>query len=518
MARQLLFIIGNHCKLNQDECMIDSNKKTLLLIMPPQPGLLDGFAAGLISLANFVESRMLVSNLSILDLSKHSFDSAKSKITQACCGNQGKPFFVGITTTTASYQSSIKIARIVKQISPQSIVILGGHHASSDPEVVLRSNKGTIDLIIAGEGERSLCVLIEHYPELTAVPSLCYLDTENRFIHNEQSTPLSQQELDSIPITYGDNGLIGTPGKFDHATYLSARGCPLSCAFCAVGHNTIRAKSIHSVIRDIELLLDMGFLRISIEDNFFAHSSSRTREICKALTEIKKRRNSAFLWDCQTRVESLSRKNTIDLMAKAGCEAVYIGVESFHHDQLLYLKKTRNPAKYLTTLTQVVIPALLNTDIECYLNLQFGLPEETENHDSTTLAILESLGQIAAAHDKTITIFPQLHVVYPGTAHFWQGVYQGRFPKEIFDKFTEWEFQQTPVLNWLGEYFSHGTGGIPEGIIMPGVLRNGSFCDAGNVVDINAIFRISAVLRAIDRITGVRIFNYGDYIVTKNQT
>lgn len=494
---------------------MDTNEKKLLLIMPPQKGLLNGFASGLISLANFVETRMPDVHPDVLDLSTHSFDSANIEITRALLTKQGRLVFVGITTTTASYQSALEIARFVKQTAPHTVVILGGHHASADPEIVLRCHKDVVDLIVVGEGERSLCELIRRYPALNTVPGLAFLNAEGCFIRTPAPSLLSQDELDSIPITYGDNGLIGTPGKFDHATYVSARGCPLDCAFCAVGNDSMRAKSIPAVVRDIEVLLDMGFYRIAIEDNFFAHSPARTREICEALAEVKQRRNGTFTWDCQTRVESLARKDTINLMAKAGCEAVYIGVESVHPEQLIYLNKTRDPLKYLTTLTQVVIPALLDTNIECYLNLQFGLPGETEDHERATYTALTSLGRLANARGKTITIFPQLHVVYPGTIHFQQGVSEGRFPRDVFESFTKWEFRQAPVLYWLGEHFAHGTGGIPEGILKPEMLRNGSFEDAEEVVDAKAVFRISAVLRAIDRIRGVCTFNYGDYIITE---
>jgi radical SAM superfamily enzyme YgiQ (UPF0313 family) len=493
---------------------MDTNEKRLLLVMPPQHGLLNGFAAGLISLANFVKARMPDVRAEILDMSVYSLDVANIEITRSLASEPGQTVFVGITTTTASYQSALEIARFVKQAAPRSVVVLGGHHASADPEIVLRNHTGLVDLIVVGEGERSLCELIRHYPALKTVPGLAYLNAKGRFIRTDSPSPLLPDELDSIPITYGDNGLIGTPGKFDHATYVSARGCPWRCAFCAVGNNSIRAKSIPAVVRDIEMLLDMGFYRIAIEDNFFAHSPARTREICEALAEVKHRRNGDFAWDCQTRVESLARKDTIDLMAKAGCEAVYIGVESVHPEQLTYLNKTENPSKYLETLTQVVVPALLNTDIECYLNLQFGLPGETEDHERATFATLASLGRLADACGKTITIFPQLHVVYPGTIHFQQGVSQGRFPRDVFETFTKWEFRQTPVLYWLGEHFAHGTGGIPEGILKPEVLREGSFEDVDEVVDSKAVFRISAALRAIDRIRGARTFNYGDYIVT----
>lgn len=477
----------------------------LLLIMPPQSGLLNGFAAGLISLANFVRAKMPDVTTEILDLSTDSFYEAERHLR--CSLDRGDlRLFVGITTTTAGYQAALQVANIVRDASPRAIVVLGGHHASADSEFILRRHSDVVDLIIIGEGERSLCDLIRLYPSIEEVGSLAFLDPNNCLVRTKSGAPLTQAELDSIPISYGDNGLIGTPGKFDHVTYVSARGCPLRCAFCAVANERIRAKSVPVVIQDIEDLLDMGFTRIAIEDNFFAHSAARTRDLCKALAELKRKRD--FAWDCQTRVESLARKGTITQMAEAGCEAVYIGVESIHPDQLLYLNKTNNPSKYLHDLVDVVVPALLETTVDCYLNLQFGVPGETIKHERMTFEVLSHLGNLATSHGKCITVFPQLHVVYPGTAHFQEGIAQGRFPSDVFESFTEWEFRQAPVLFWLGEHFAHGTGGIPEGILNHRLLRKGLY-----EVDTSAVFRISAALRSIDRIPGMKTFNYGDYLV-----
>ncbi len=489
---------------------MSENLTKLILIMPPQLGLLSGFAAGLISLANFVTDKMPDVCTDILDLSAHSIDSAKRQITSLIGCHHEQRLFVGITTTTASYQSALQIARLVKTAKPKAINVLGGHHASADPENILHNHSEIVDVIVIGEGEQSLCELLQHYPSLKDVPGLAYVGEDGNFVRTAAPRPLTKKELDSIPITYGDNGFIGTPGKFDHVTYVSARGCPLGCAFCAVGNDQIRTKSISAVVRDIEKLMDMGFSRIAIEDNFFAHSSARTREICDALKEIKHRRNDPFAWDCQTRVESLARKDTIRLMAEAGCEAVYIGVESADPDQLVYLKKTKNPTKYLKSLIEFVVPSLLEASIDCYLNLQFGLPGETEGNKLKTFGtLLETLGSLAIERGKCITIFPQLYVVYPGTTLFREGVAQGRFPADIFEYFTEWEYKHPSVLHWLGEHFAHGSGGIPEGILKPDLLQSGKFEIEGTT-----ILQIQDYLRTLKGFKGIKIFNYSSYICT----
>lgn len=481
-------------------------KTELVLVMPPQPSLLNGFASGLVSLANYVAAAMPDIAISILDLSTYSFEQAKEAVIASSISKKALRTFVGITTTTASYQSALSIARIVKSINSNAITVLGGHHASSDPENILHNHADLVDLIAIGEGERTLCDLLKSYPELEKISGIAYL-RQGEFYLAPPGKLLTTDELDSIPINYKDNGLIGVPGKFDHVTYISARGCPLPCAFCAVSNQKIRAKSINAVIRDIKQLLDMGFSRIAIEDNFFAHSPARTKEMCEALVELRKNYKS-FTWDCQTRVEALAREGTIEMLAKSGCEAVYIGVESLNPESLVYLNKTKNPQKYLSALYEKVIPNLLVTDIDCYINLQFGIPGESLENNQQTLTALKRLGKLAEKHNKVITVFPQLHVVYPGTFHYFQGIKDQRFPKNVFEFFTAWESKKKPIISWFGEHFAHGTGGIPEGILNSELLKIGKFYINGE-----SVIRITHNMEKTGRFRGIKVFSYRNYII-----
>jgi radical SAM superfamily enzyme YgiQ (UPF0313 family) len=479
--------------------------QNLLLVMPPQQGLLRGFATGLISLANYVGQKLPEVQIDLLDLSSDRPEELAAKI-------RGNPICeednlaVGITTTTASYQSALNVARSFKNLKPSSVVILGGHHAGADAEIVLRSHPDLIDFVIVGEGERSLTSFLSGYPECSSVPGLAYLK-ENSYIENPPPALLEEKDLDLIPTTFRGNGLSSNPGKFDHVTYVSARGCPLKCAFCSVANQRIRAKSVSQVVKDIEYLARSGFSRIAIEDNFFAHSPSRTKQLCVALSEL--RRNGVhFTWDCQTRVESMAHDWIIPVMTEAGCEAIYLGVESLNEDQLLYLGKASQPQRYLDSLLNVVVPRLLKSPIDCYINLQLGILNENDRHDLHTVEVLRRLGKLAVEAKKIITIFPQLHVVYPGTPHFRMGLDQKRFPKNVFESFTDWEARHSPVLKWLGEHFAHGTGGLPEGILVADRLRRGDY-----EVNADEVFRISAMLKRIARIAGIKVFDYGSYLV-----
>ena len=479
---------------------------TLILVMPPQLGLLKGFAAGLISLANYVASRVPAVHVQLLDLSTTPVESLEHTIGQHDLALDTK-LVVGITTTTASYQAALAVARVYKGLAPTCTVVLGGPRASADAQTMLRSHPDVVDCIVVGEGEKMLVELFAHPSDMFSIPGLAFIH-HGEFFENPLPAFLTQEELDSLPITFNDEGLVGTPGKFEHVTYLSARGCPLKCAFCSVANEQIRAKSVSRVVQDIRQLLNMGFSQIAIEDNFFAHSPARTHALCTALTTLRMEEGLQFRWDCQTRVESMARKGVVALLATAGCEAVYLGVESLNKDQLLYLNKTRNPDKYLEILLNVVVPALFDSPVDCYINLQFGLPEETEQQHKHTFDVLRRLGSMAVRTGKTLTVFPQLHVVYPGTLHFSTGVAEGRFPRDIFESFTRWEAYQAPILTWLGEHFAHGTGGLPEGILHPEKLRQGAY-----EVNVDAILRISSALKSLERLPGIHPFKYGNHLV-----
>lgn len=480
---------------------------TLYLVMPPQQGLLTGFASGLIALANYVDAALEGAEVRLLDWSTVP-PQAIPGLVRGLGAKDASPTFIGITATTASYQNALAVAEAFKDEHRGCVTLFGGSHATAQGPLILRNHRHAVDFVVIGEGERALAEFLRRYPDVDDVPGLAFLDDEE--VRTNPSPPLlTETELDSLPVTFHGGGLNGRPGKFGHVTYVSARGCPLGCAFCAVGGQPIRRKSTSRVVEDlVELANVRGFHKIAIEDNFFAHSYPRLIELCREIAYVLRSGRARFSWDCQTRVESLARDGVIEAMAGAGCEAVYIGLESFNTDQLLYLSKTTTPEAYLQTLMQTVLPRLFASSVDCYLNIQFGLPKESDDHHTATIEMMRRVGALASEAGKEVTVFPQLHVVYPGTTHFSDGVRDGKFPEDVFDAFTKWEARNAPVFKWLGNHFAHGTGGLPQGILNPGLLRQGRF-----EVEAESALRVTNTLGALGQTEGVQVFRYGPHLV-----
>lgn len=503
-------------------------KSHLILVQPQNFGLLEGFVNGLLSLANYVSTHSPSTSVELLDLSYVRDDSLDDEIWDAL-PQEDVRLFVGITTTTASYQSALQIAHKFKQLSEKKagrkcVIILGGHHAGPQDDIILRRHRDIVDYIVRGEGEVALTQLIQSQLQSDTVPNLSFVNSATGELQRTQTAPLlDERELDQIPVSFNGEGIRSTMGKFDHVTYVSARGCPLKCAFCAVSEpgKAIRAKSVGEVIKDLKYLVeDRGFRRIAIEDNFFAQSPRRTKELCRAIAayrdDCRQQLGITFNWDCQTRVESMKDEEIVREMERAGCDAVYLGVEALTEEQLRYLNKATNPERYLKAMEQVV-ERLLRSNIAPYINVQLGLPEtdaynnpvETKHTRRATVLYLKALGHLAKSYRKKITVFPMLHVVYPGTTHFTQWVNKGVLTEDCFEKFTEWECKETPILKWLGEHFAHGTGGIPIGILDEKKLKQGDY-----VISASAVAGVMTYLKEMSEASdGLEIFAYGKYLV-----
>lgn len=483
--------------------------KCLILVNPPQQGLLGGFSNGLYALKSYLTRSEPALDVQMIDLGLTPQEAIEKKIKTEI-DSQQKMLFVGITTTTASYQNALICAAIFKKLFPSCITIFGGHHATNQYELIV-DRHSEVDFVIIGEGEIVLRDFLRHYPQIEHIRNLYFQDSNTSNIDPKaKATLLNQESLEEVPFVFPRQCHDSIPGKFGYTTYVSSRGCTFNCAFCSVGNGGVRAKSINKVLSEIRYMVQkLGYNKISIEDNFFNYSSRRTLELCEGLKELKK--TCQFSWDCQTRVESLRDYNVLTHMEQAGCDGIYIGVEALHKDLLLYLEKTPSPEEYLEDLINIVIPQLLSTNIRACLNLQFGIPVETQRHIADSLDILTSLGKLAYNSNKHITLYPQLYVVYPGTKHFKKAIQENRYgpsSNEIFETFTAWEFKQKPILNWLGQHFAHGSGGLPEGILSLDELRN----NCKFRIDVNAILGIICYLEKIEKLRGITVFKYGEFL------
>ena len=405
-----------------------------------------------------------------------------------------KDAYVGISVTTPTYQLGLKLAKDLKAKNMGLKTILGGYHTKGQGKIITGKHKKgkkkgklrhkEIDFVVEGEGEKGLVRILK--------------GETSKIIFGES---LTSEELDSVraeDLLRLNPEYFATMRQFGRMNYISPRGCPYSCSFCA-SRGKLSTKSTERIADDLETLAKKGFDKISIQDNYFGYSPERIREICNEILG----RQIKMDWDCQTRVESMQDESLLRLMADAGCSASYLGVENFHPEVLSRMNKTGKPEDYLR-MTKNAIQNMLTAGIKPYVNLQAGLSYETEEIRQTNLEALRELGRTAQEHKTEIEIYPHLNVVYPGTDDFYSLVQKG-IPEDIFETFTNWEEKNgEKIKDLLGKNdFVHGAGGIPLGILNFERLREGKFeIDEARVRD------IGEYMDKIRKIEGIRIYQF----------
>lgn len=282
---------------------------------------------------------------------------------------------VGIYANTVCYPETRKMLaqlqekREKKQWSGK--IIVGGPHTS----VGLATIPEYVDHIVIGEGEITL-------------PKILAGQIHERVVVGEKVA-----DLDALPLPAWDK-FIFLPYEWTISwhpgmpvyPFNTSRGCPFSCTFCsvkAVWGREYRVISAERIVADIQhMVKHYGAQGIYFREDNFTCDTKRVVEFC----ELILKKNLAIDWFCETRVSSILDVETLKLMAKAGCKAFYIGVESGSPRILHMLNKgisIENIEKAFAITKQV--------DIKTYASFIVGIPGETADDLRMTDALIKQI-------------------------------------------------------------------------------------------------------------------------------
>src|SRR5215831_3613725 len=146
--------------------------------------------------------------------------------------------------------------------------------------------------------------------------------------------------------------VLTPPSKGDLRRYVvpmlgiyPARGCPFTCNFCSVikiAGRAIRGQSIEATMGSLREAKAAGVRMVMFtSDNFNKYPDARP------LLEqmIEERINIPFFIQCD--VQIAGDESLMELLYRAGCFQIFVGVESFQRRTLLAAHKTQNhPEKY----------------------------------------------------------------------------------------------------------------------------------------------------------------------------
>jgi len=320
------------------------------------------------------------------------------------------PEVVGVQALTTSIYSAVEVANKVKQVSPETHVVLGGYHPSFCPEQTLNLST-SIDTVIRGEGEYTFLNLVKIFEGggdgkkdgRFKINGLSFREGE-KIVQTPQA-PLIK-DLDELPFPSrhlfpGDKyTILGL--QMPAFTMVSSRGCPFTCSFCAVSafYGRIwRPRSPQNVVDEIETVKPTrGVYGIAFMDDMFTLNKRRTLEICKLMKE----RKVNCIWGATIRADTVTY-DLLRAMHDSGCIIIFLGVETGEQEILNKIRKgeTIEQMKRIFKWTSSI-------GVDTVASVAFGLPGETKKSVMKTIEYVNSL--------KPDHVIFALATPYPGTS------------------------------------------------------------------------------------------------------
>lgn len=246
---------------------------------------------------------------------------------------QASPDVVLCTAITPAIYKAQSTLKMVREIVPTALTVLGGIHGTFMYGQVL-SEAPWIDAIVRGEGEEIVVNLVK------ALDNGTYLKTREEikglaFLRDGKpfATPVHPpiQDLDALTPDWGIlnwDRYIYIPLNCRVAIPNFARGCPFTCSFCSQWKfwRQYRTRDPKKFVDEIEMLVrehNIGFFILADEEPTI--NRKKFVELCEELVK----RNLGVQWGINTRVTDILRdEELLPLYRKAGLIHVSLGTEA----------------------------------------------------------------------------------------------------------------------------------------------------------------------------------------------
>jgi anaerobic magnesium-protoporphyrin IX monomethyl ester cyclase len=325
---------------------------------------------------------------------KFSFEEFKSELSRR------QPDIVGVTSSTLTYQTAMKLVKIAKEACPNCVTIAGGAHVTFWDDHALEECP-ELDIVVRREGENTMLELVQRIETGKSYSGV--LGTTSRKDGKIVRTPDRPyiEDLDSLPFPARHLWPMEKFKELEDILYLAtSRGCVYWCEFCTTVRmhgRKYRMRSPKNVVDELEFLhKKYGNSKFTFCDDAFTVDQPRVEALCSEILQ----RGLKIEWNCGTRVDML----TPDLLAKmkaAGCISVWFGVESGTQQVLDAMKKGISPE-----LTAKVLGWVREAGLAPVPNVILGFPGETKDSAWKTIKFIEKVAPDSVGFYNVATPFP----------------------------------------------------------------------------------------------------------------
>lgn len=272
----------------------------------------------------------------------------------------------------------LKVAGMLKKVSPETEIIFGGPEVSFDSRAYME-RYGFIDGIMRGEGEETFA---DYLKNGKAVDGMIYRSGGEIFEMPERPPVCG---LDSLPFPYTDEDIEKNRNKLIY--YESSRGCPFRCSYCLSSTvRSVRFRNIDKVKAELKRFIDGGARIVKFVDRTFNADRQRASELIRFLAE--QQCSTQFHFEIAA---DLINDEIIDILKSApeGRFLLEIGVQSTNRQTLEAIDRKADYSEIADAVKK------LKGYAHMHLDLIAGLP-------------YEDIGSFARSFDEVMELEPDV--------------------------------------------------------------------------------------------------------------
>ncbi|MFL0250543.1 B12-binding domain-containing radical SAM protein [Clostridium neuense] len=336
------------------------------------------------------------------DINKEKTNSVEQLKQFAYLIMKFNPRVICFYTMCNSYHKTLLLAKCIKDISSDTKVILGGPQATLTAKETLKSFE-YVDAIGIGEGENNIdkivnAVINNSYDE---VKGIAYRKDGLICINNNELI----ENLDELPMI--DYSFVNIK-NINHMPLDVGRGCPYSCVYCSsktFWKRKFRIKSNERIIFEIKNIMQKyGINKFDFVHDLFTANRNKLIQFCNYLINEELNIN----WSCSARLDTLDEE-VITIMKKAGCSAIYLGIESGSQK----IQKEINKNLDLTKMWYIM-KIIKSNNIKTTLSFIYGFPQETLDDIRETMEMIRiaTENELGIIQLHKLSILPETELFY----------------------------------------------------------------------------------------------------------
>lgn len=373
---------------------------------------------------------------------------------------QLQPTHVAFTCYLWNVERSLAIAKKIKALSPDIIILFGGPEVQLN-SFILTTQHTSIDYFVIGEGE----FFFIHYCNNTHVQFLQSVNGNSVFIQPAHRFIPLQQMVEPYTTGY-------LQPMFDNSISVEIiRGCPFKCNYCLYSKNTHRVRAFPP--ETLSAIVQKA-RKAAIEEIYLLaptfNQSSRFNDYIEALIHHK---NSVPL-HTELRADTITRDIALKLK-KANFHSFEVGLQTLNQDCLRKIGRKTNPMRELDG-----IKYLKDLALTLQIGIIPGLPYDTPQSFFHTIDTLLNQGL-----GNEVELYPLM--VLPGTELYDLAIaHKATFMEKPPYYFIEGFNFTNNDLQAITQYFEETTGFTFNPPYVPSfVMKNEGFLNGAAYININ---------------------------------